>query len=340
MMKIILLVLYLFLMLSCSSVKDEFSFIDLSKSTILQSSETILKFDDKYPTSIKVVDSLLFVIQVKADTCIDVFNLFTKQKIKSLGPIGHGDNDLINPNFILSADNNKVLLDEGNLKRILEIKYDTDSMQLKEYIPYPEPIFISSETNFSKNYIVGRRIDAIDGKMFFIYNRTTDEVSEVDCFPKLEEPVSDYNYTFAPTITFNEQQNRIIAGMYFFDMIHIYDLEGKRINTFTFSEKSIPTVNKNTKMLELENGYSGFIRCFPTEDYCYLLRITANLTKEESETMLIQIDWNGNLVNSYRFMDNVSGQFYIDESVHKIYIIRNSWNSTDGEVFEIVSYNL
>ncbi len=340
MMKIIFFILSLFLMLSCSSVKEEFSFTDLSNSTILQSPEKILKFDDKYPTSIKVMDSLLFVIQVKADTCIDVFNLFTKQKIKSLGPVGHGDTDLINPNFILSIDNNKVLLDEGNLKRILEIEYDTDSMQLKEYIPYPDPIFISSETNISEKYIVGRKIDAIDGKMFFIYNRGTNEISEVDCFPELEEQVADYNYTFAPTIAFNEQQNRIIAGMYFFDMIHVYDLEGKRINTFRFSEKSIPNVNKNTKRLELENGYSGFIRCFPTEDYCYLLHITANPAKEKSESMLIQIDWNGNLVHSYRFIDNVSGQFYIDESVHKIYIIHNSWNSTVGEVFEIVSYNL
>lgn len=307
MIKIVPFVFLVLFMSSCNSVNKDFDFIDLSNSAILQSPETILSFDDKYPTSVKVVDSLLLVMYVKADTCVDVFNIHTKQKIKSLGPVGHGADDLVSPNFILSVDNDKVLLDEGNLKKILEIKHDTDSMYLKEYIPYPDPIFISSETNFSKNYIVGRKIDGIEGKMFFVYNRNTEAITEVKCSFDLEESVSDYNYTFAPTIAFNEQKNRVIAGMYFFDMIHIYDLECKHINTFSFSEKCIPKVNKDTRMLALENGYSGFIRCFPTEKYCYLLRMTVDPIKENPENMLIQIDWDGNLVNSYRFVDNVSG---------------------------------
>ena len=42
---------------------------------------------------------------------------------------------------------------------------------LKEYIPYPDSIFISSETNLSKNYIVGRKIDATNPNMFFVYNQ-------------------------------------------------------------------------------------------------------------------------------------------------------------------------
>lgn len=339
-MKIISFILFLFFMISCSSVRDDFTLVDLSKSTVLQSPESILEFDDKYPVSIKIADSLLFVIYVKADTCIDVFNIYTKQKIKSLGAVGHGDNDLINPNFILSTDNDKVLLDDGSLKRILEIEYKADSIQLKKYIPYPDPIFISSETNFSKNYIVGRKVDAVDGKMFFTYNRTTNEIMEIKCFPELEVPIFDYNYAFASTIAFNERQNRVIVGMYFIDMVHIYDLFGKRIHTFKFSEKSIPNVNKNTKMFDLENGYSGFIRCFPTEKHCYLLRITTDPNKEESEKMLIQMDWNGNLINSYQFKDNVSGQFHIDENAHKIYIIRNRWDANKGEMFDIISYNL
>ena len=93
-----------------------------------------------------------------------------------------GADDLINPNFILSVDNDRVLLDEGNLKKIVEIGKDDDgSMQLKKYIPYPDSIFMSSETNLSENYIAGRKIDAINGKMFFVYNRTTGKIMEVEC---------------------------------------------------------------------------------------------------------------------------------------------------------------
>lgn len=339
-MKIVSFVFLILFMLSCNSIKKDFNLVDLSNAAILQSPEILLEFEDKYPTSVKIVDSLLYVIYVKADTCVDVFNIQTMQKIKSLGPVGHGADDMINPNFILSIDNNRVLLDDESLKKILEIRQDADSILLKEYIPYPDSIFISSETNFSENYIVGRKTNAINGKMFYIYNRKTEKLFEVNrCFD-LEETVADYNYTFAPTIAFNEQQNRIIAGMYFFDMIHIYDLEGKHLNTFRFSEKCVPDVNKSTRMLALEKGYSGLVRCFPTEKYCYLLRVTMNPIKEEPENMLLRMDWNGNLINSYQFVDNVSGQFYIDESIQKIYIIRNYWKEDRGEVFDIVSYNL
>lgn len=341
-MKIVFYFILCVSIFSCTSTKNNSDFIDLSESIILQSPETILRFEDKYPVSIKIVDSLLFVINVKADTCIDVYNIETRQKIKSLGPVGHGADDMINPNFILSVDEDRVLLDEGNLKKIVEIeKDDNGTLQLKEYIPYPDSIFISSETNLSKNYIVGRKIDAINGKMFFVYNRNNGKILEVECPFTLNESVSDYNYTFAPIVALNEQQNRIIVGMYFFDLIHVYDLEGKHIQTFKFSEKCIPDVNKNTKTLALDNGYSGFIRCFPTEKYCYLLRVIVSPMAEKTERMLIQTDWNGNMINSYRFVDNVSGQFYIDEKAHKVYIIRNGWDADiNEEVFDIVSFNL
>lgn len=341
-MKKVFYFIFCVFMFSCTSDDNDFDLVDLSETSILQFPETILRFDDKYPVSVKMVDSLLFIINVKADTCVDVYNIKTRQKIKSLGPVGHGADDLVNPSFILSVDNDRALLDEGNLKKIVEIEKDDDgSMQLKEYIPYPNSIFMSSETNLSNNYIVGRKIDAIDGKMFFIYNRTTENILEVECPFTLNESVSDYNYTFASTVALNEQQNRIIVGMYFFDLIHVYNLEGKRIHTFKFSEKCIPDVNKNTRMLALENGYSGFVRCFPTEKYCYLLRVSANPIAEKTENMLIQTDWNGNMINSYRFVDNVSGQFYIDENAHKVYVIRNSWDADiNEEVFDVVSFDL
>ena len=327
---------------SCTSVDHGFDFVDISKSTPLQSSETILRFDDKYPVSVKVKDSLLFVIHVKSDTCVEVYNMETKRKIKSLGPVGHGADDLINPNFILSADNDRVLLDEGNLKKIVEITQDdAGDMRLKEYIPYPDSLFVSSETNLSENYMAGRKVDSVDGKMFFVYNRNTGKILEAQCPFTLNEPVSDYNYTFASIVALNERQNRIIIGMYFFDLVHIYDLEGKHISTFKFSEKCIPDVNKNTRMLALGNGYSGFIRCFPTEKYCYLLRMTTDPAAGKTEKMLVQTDWDGNLVHSYRFADNVSGQFFVDENAHKLYIIRNSWDAAiNEEIFDIVSFNL
>lgn len=39
-------------------------------------------------------------------------------------------------------------------------------------------------------------------------------------------------------------------------------------------------------------------------------------------------------------MDDISGQFYVDENSRKLYIIRNYINLEDNEIYGIVSYDL
>lgn len=330
--------LMLSILISCNLPKSEFTYIDLSKSVVLDSAETIFDFEDKYPVSVKLLDSLLFIIQIKSDDCMMTLNLNTKKITNSFGHVGHGPNDLINPNFILSTDDSDILIEDGNAKKILKVVQTVDSIKLVEHIEYPEYLLVSSEINFSKNFIVGRKVNTLEGKMFFVYNRNTKSIFEEDCFPKLKDPISDPNYTYAPAIAFNEHKNRIVVGMYFFDMFHLYDLTGKRINTFCFSENGIPHVKENA--LNLQEDYSGIIRVFPTNDYCYLFRITNKPATNQVEKMILQINWEGELIKSYRFRDNISGQFYIDEHSRELYIIRNYINSEGNEIFGIVSYEL
>lgn len=341
MKKLIYLLLFSFLVscnLSKNESKNEFFRIDLSESIIMDSMETIFDFYDKYPVAVKISDSLMYIIQTKAEDCIMVLNMHTKQIVDSLGRVGHGPNDLINPNFILSADNSEVLIEDGNLKKMMKIEQSVDSLKIMEYIEYPDPIFLGSEINLSANFIVGRKVDALEGKMFFVYNRNTDSIFEINCYPKLEESISDVNYAFAPAIAFNEHKNRIVVGMYFFDMFHLYDLTGEYIKTCCFSEKFIPNIDKKTKRLDLSNGYSGIIRTFSTNDYCYLLRMIQKSENDQPKYMIIQLDWEGELINSYLFNDDISGQFYVDEKMKKIYVIRRYINIEDEEIFSIVSY--
>lgn len=331
-------------MVSCNLSKNEnkkdFSHIDLSGSITMDSIETIFDFCDKYPVAVKISDSLMYIIQTKAENCIMVLSMQTKQIIDSLGRVGHGPNDLINPNFISSADNSEVLIEDGNSKKIMKIEQSLDSIKIMKYIDYPDPIFLSSEINLSAHFIVGRKVDALEGKMFFIYNRTTDSIFEIDCYPKLKEPIPDANYMFAPTIAFNEHKQRIVVGMYFFDMFHLYDLTGKHIKTCCFSENSIPNIDNKTRRLDLSNGYAGIVRTFSTDDYCYLLRMIQKDGNEHPQYTIIQLDWEGELIKSYLFNDDISGQFYVDEKMKKIYVIRRHINPEDEEIFSIVSYKI
>lgn len=337
----ILIVYFLF---SCQSERDNFIYLNLSESLTLTNPETHFAFNDKHPVSIKIKDSLAYIIQIQADMAIIILDLKTKKIINNLGQIGYGPDDLLNPNFILTIQNNisDIILEESNLKKIVKIEKSEvqEEFRLKEYIEYPNSLYISSEMNMSKNYIAGRKVGMGEEKMFYIYNRNDESLITIDNYPRIGGSTSDPNYTFAPCIALNEEKDRVIAGMYFFDMFHLYDLSGKKINTFCFSEDCIPKVDKINKKLDLRNGYSGIVRVYPTTDYCYLIRISTYPEMENITSMLIQIDWNGHMVNSYIVPDDISGQFYIDERSNKFYTIRNFIDSEGNDIFDIVSYKL
>ena len=339
-MKQLIIILFLLFMDSCVSEENEFIRIDLSNAQDLESEEVICELEDKYPVALTIKDSLAYVIQVKSDTCMFMLNLNSGKIMTSFGTVGHGENDLLDPNFILSTNQTDVLLDVGNLGKLMKLDYVKDCIELSEYVTYPESLRISSELNFSENYIVGRKVDAYEKNMFYIYDKNKKNLCNIPCYPELEYPITDYNYIYAPVLALNEKKNRVVAGMYFFDLFQIYDLSGHRINTFGFSEYCIPRINKEARQLDLQQGYSGIIRVFPTEKYCYMLRMTIEVEPSSTHFMLIQTDWDGKLINCYRFKDQVCGQFYMDEQKRKIYIIKQYINENDDEIYAIVAYNL
>lgn len=328
-----------FFLIACNKEKYNFEQINLSNSILLDSAEVIYNFDDRYPVELSIKDSLAYIICAKTDTCLCIVNLNKHQIDTVLGHVGYGPKDLISPNFISSTDKSRILLQTANLKKIMEIENNRGKINLEEYIPYPDPIFISSELNFSNKYIVGRKMDGEKGKMFFIYNQQNDQILFHECYPPLSKQVKDKNYVYAPSLAINESKDRIIVGMYFFDMFHIYNFSGERINTFCFTNDCTPKIDQETGFLDLSNGYSGIIRTYPTEDFCFLLRQTTTPQNNTTFT-LIQLNWDGQLIHSYIFKDRVSGQFCIDKDIKKVYIIRNQIQSGDKEIFSIVSYNL
>jgi hypothetical protein len=328
-------------MVSCKKEGEEFTRLDLSETSILNISEHFFEFDDKHPVSIHVKDSFAFILQVQSDTCVIVLNLNTKQVIQYLGAVGFGPGDLIRPDFITSVDNPDVLIEDGNLKKMWKIEADKkqNNFVFNKFADYPEKIFPSGENNVSENFIVGRKVGR--GKMFYVYNRNTDSIIDIDFFPVIKDLKHDPNYIYAPALALNEEKNRIVAGMYFFDMFHLYDLNGKRIRTFCFSENPVPTLNSGDMTSDLENCRARIIRAFPTENYCFLLRIVQQSPADDiTENTLIQIDWDGNLINTFHVKDAMEGWFYIIENERKMYAIRHVIKGDEDEIYEIVSYEL
>lgn len=311
--------------------------VELSNVKLLDTAEVIYETNDKFPVSLLKRDSLLFVILMKSDTCINVIDLNSKTLLKSFGNKGVGGDELLNPNFILSTDTTSVLLEVGNLRKLVDIDYQNiDSIKMTN-LKYPESIYIASEMNISNNYIVGRIVESYSRNMFFIYDQKNEARQDIACYPPLKvSKTFDYNYVYATNLALNEKKNRIISGMYFFDMFHVYDLQGNRLNTFSLSNNCYPKTDRD-KGVNINNLSSKIIRAYPTEEHCYLLRLIDTTPRQY---MLIQTDWEGTIKNTYKFPDEVSGQFCVDEKNKNVYLIRNYLNDIGEDIFAIVAYSL
>jgi hypothetical protein len=269
-------------------------------------------------------------MQIKTDTCLTAINIKDKAIIQSFGTSGHGPNDVNMPTFISSIDHSDILLQDGIANRFNKIEFNPSLNQytVSKYMTYSHKIFRSGETNISQNFISGRT------------------VIDVDYYPPIKNLNKrlDFNYIYAPSIALNEGKNRIIIGMFHFDIFQIYDLSGNRLKTCYLSDKCIPEFYKSEDQeTVMQKCEMGFIRSFSTKDYCYFLRIARDFPNNKTKLhMLIQTDWEGELINAYYIPDEVLGHFFIDEQNKKMYIIRHSivQESAVNEIFELVSYQL
>jgi len=326
--------------IACRDSKSDYAIADLSQNiSVLKPKEILYSFDDAWPASVAIKDSLIYIIKVQSDTCISVLNMNTKTILCNFGIVGHGPNDIISPDFISTVDNASIFIEDTPTQNIMTIERDVnnEAFILNKYIDYPNKIYPSGETNLSEHFIVGRRIRV--GKMLYIYNRITESIKEVDYYPIIKELKHDPNYIYAPTLALNESKNRIIAGMYLFDMFHVYDLDGNRLKTIAFSDVSIPSFDSKDMMADIQKCKAGITRSFSTRDYCYLLRIIGDRIIDDLQFMIIKVDWDGNVVKTYRINEKIEGQFYVDESSDKLYAIRHIILDQQ-ELFEIALYQL
>jgi len=174
----------------------------------------------------------------------------------------------------------------------------------------------------------------------------TDSMVEIDYFPEIKNFIENRNYYYAPTLALNTDKNIIIVGMYFFDIVQLYDLSGNLKKVIHFSENSIPKFNAEQQMLDLSNGYKGISYIYSTKNYCYLKRIEVNPkfteqgVEENVKNSIIKMDWNGNVIKSYQINEQLAGNFCVEEETKKLYAIRNRLGNNLDEYYDVVCYNL
>lgn len=293
--------------------------------------------DSHLPINLSVKDSIIFLNFARSTYALAALNINTQTVIDTFGNIGRGPNDVISPEFIQQVDKKDIILSDGNSKRIINITSDNSNKRhtLKDFLDYPEEIYPASDISLSENFISGRTLRS-EGSMFFIYNRNNKEIKEIPFDPPIQHLESRKNYFYAARTAINEHANRVIAANYFFNMFHVYTLDGSRLATVAMSEEPIPTVDRNTRELNISHEYTGAQGLFATNNHLYILTKTKN--SDHPDTRVIQINWDGRLINSFQIDETLIGGFFIDESEKRMYAITHSVNNKGNEIFEVVSY--
>jgi len=349
--KILIWVLALTL-LSCNQVvKIEFEYTDLSSGiTDTLHSKLIYQSDSKYFSDIECVnDSILAIVQQKDEMCIMLLNMHSGLINSQIGFRGHGPNDLLDPSFVPNPRKDTdeyIYIHDINSRKFLRMNFNnmnTDSVFNE--LHYPDDIFPSVNLNYSNSFFIGRKAQINEEKNFYIYNKITGTVSEVDHYLKLKN-LDNKDYYLATNLGLNEDKNRIITGMYFLDIIQLYDLYGNLIKTISFTENNvIPKIDSRLRSFDFSKGYTGITSIYPTKDFCFLRRdevvpiFQNNEIIESRKSSIIQIDWDGNIIKNYYIDDLLMGSFCVDDSIDNLYAIRNQIKQ-DREYFEIISYEM
>lgn len=349
----ILIVVISFIFISCTNrVKMEFEYSYLKPDmTDTLDPRPIYQSESEYFTDIESVnDSILAITQRQNDTCIILLNLHSGTIDSQVGFRGHGPDDLLDPSFIPNLRkyiDGYVYIHDINSKKFLKMNFknkNTDS--LFEKLNYPEAIFPSVNLNYSDSFFIGRKAEVNEKKMFYIYNKITGSVTGVDHSLKLEENLDNKDYYLASNLGLNTKKNRIITGMYFLDIIQLYDLSGNLIKTITFSENDIiPKIDTKSRSFNFSKGYRGITKIYPTKNFCFLRRDEVIPIFQDDEIIenrknsIIKMDWDGNIIRVYYIKDLLIGSFCVDNSAENLYAIRNRIEH-NTEYFDVVSYKL
>lgn len=338
-MKFYTIILIFFLLFSCKS--SDIPFYDLSIAQSLEPARMVYQTNEAgVLTELRVKDSLIIAIDPIGEKKFTIINLFTGEEMLKFGESGRGPDDFLSPdilinNDIINADSSHITIFDSNLMRFSNIDPNRILTEPDYKIPgkkFPAKIIGNTNLNITDGKIIGKSSSLKSQGMFFIYDIKNEQQKWVDYYPDPQNiAISNRNYAFNMHLA--AQENKIIGAMTFMDMIQVFDTTGNRIQTYKFSENIIPA----PEMMQA-NSTVYFTGIYATPKYCYFTRIgyhSGNEDNRKNGAHIIQTDWNGHIVKSYKLKQFLYG-FCIDENRNKLLGI----HSEDQDTFQIIEYNL
>lgn len=325
-------------MCSCNSnKKKETDAINFAPQK-LESADTLVTMYEDFPASLDVRENLLCVTTVKSDTCLALFDKVSGEFIKRLGIKGNGPQDMQSPEFVKNScfvDDARLMFYDLNQQKSFFINKDAS---LEDFSPLQAHL---GSLNVTSEYIIGHQT-GFDPSLFQLVNRKTGEVTSTPLHPQIPETMAErfknmLGYMYSPNVICNEAQNRIVLGMYFFDMIQVYNFKDEWQKTLTLGEEK--DFEKMISTLTNNGNYWGYPFVYATKDFCYLCRVlTEGSTGNSKQNQIVKMDWEGNIAAIFDLEALLTGGFCVDNE-GALYGI-TSGIVDDEEVYWILKYQL
>lgn len=147
----------------------------------LSQPKLLVRFDDKYPVEMDVIDSLLYVVMVRSDTAVYVYNKHTSELCYSFGLLGGGPKDVLSPNLLKNNYESKekdgaLQFYDLNAKKIVK----NVGTQIVPSKAFASEMYPSDQLNISGDYWVGKKLRGDNDDLFLIYNAQTQKVLGVE----------------------------------------------------------------------------------------------------------------------------------------------------------------
>lgn len=302
--------------------------------------QVLVRFIDKYPVGLDVLDSLLYVIMARSDTAVYVYNKQTLNLSHSFGNLGQGPQDVLSPcflknNYEMKKKNDFLEFYDLNARKIFK-NVGGEIVSTKEFV---EEMYPTDQLNISGEFWIGKKFSGTNEGLFQIYNSQTKKTKSIDLYPAIDEldEKTEISRLYSVLLACNQTMNRIVVGMYHFDLILVYNFEGELLHTLSLTDnyKAKEAVKKTLN----GDDYIGFSQIYATDKYCYLRRFIKNGKQNLRASQIVCIDWNGKVVGIYLMDENTTGDFCVNDTSGELFCI--SRETVDAEeYYNVISYKL
>lgn len=224
------------LLLSCSHEKKVFSdsklvdYDDFKEVQYLKAEESGLDSMLLAPIQLQVYDTILAVMNSRADKMVHLFGLNSKKKIAEHVSVGQGPNDMLVPRFV---ENPASIVQLSDIMTSDVVKYDLCDF-LKQEDPVCTERLSLKERAFGEIRMLGDKYVGSAHKASYllnIYGADGEVVDSIGCCPEVEWETTDSEKINMYSFSFTTDLHDKIAVCYnWTDLIDIYDGKGNLCN--------------------------------------------------------------------------------------------------------------